>query len=251
MPRFAANLTTMFTELPLLDRFSAAADAGFQGIEILYPYDIAARELHLAAAAAGLQMVLLNCPPPNWSGGPRGFAAQPGMETRFRTDFDRALRFAQALRARHIHVMTGKTDSPDAQRVLVENLRWACERAPHASLTIKPGSRSGPRGFPVTDYDMAADIVEQVGMLNLGLQLDTYLAQQIEGDALQTWRRHATLIRHVQIASYPDRDEPQPGKMNFPAFYDELDEWGYKGWISAFYDPARRTDAGLGWLPRT
>lgn len=250
MPRFAANLTTLFTELPLLDRFSAAEDAGFEGVEILYPYDIVARDIYLAAASAGLSMVQLNCPPPNWAGGPRGFAAQPGLEKRFRSDFDRSLRFGQALGARHIHVLTGKSEGDEARRLLIDNLRWACERAPHASLTIKPVSRSATSGYLIRTYDEAAEIVEEVGALNLGLLLDTVISQQVEQDVIGTWRRHSTLIRHIQIANYPDRQEPHPGVIDFPAFFRELDDWGYRGWVSAFYEPAQRTNMGLDWLEK-
>ena len=145
MARFAANLTFLFTELPMLDRFAAAKAAGFDGAEVLFPYDLAARELSAACHGAGLEFVLLNTPPPNWAGGPRGFAAVPGSEERFRRDFDRSLRFAQALRSRHLHVMAGKAEGPAARRCLIENLRWACARAPHASLVIEPVHAAGLR----------------------------------------------------------------------------------------------------------
>ena len=138
MPRFAANLTMLFTELPLQQRFAAAAAAGFEGAEILFPYDIAVSDLSRAAIRAGLEIVLINCPPPNWAGGPRGFAAQPGMEDRFRHDFVRALRVAESLRARHIHIMAGKAEGARADAAFLDNLAWAAARAPHASLTIEP-----------------------------------------------------------------------------------------------------------------
>ena len=177
MPRFAANLTMLFTELPMLERFAAAADAGFQGVEILFPYDIPARDLSRAAIAAGLEFVLMNTPPPNWAGGPRGFAAEPGREDRFRSDFDRALRFAEALRARHVHIMAGYAEGPDARATFTRNLAWAADRAPHVSLMIEPLNPMDQPGYFLADFDLAAEIIAQVGAPNLGLQFDSYHAQ--------------------------------------------------------------------------
>ncbi|MDP5308935.1 hydroxypyruvate isomerase family protein [Paracoccus spongiarum] len=250
MPRFAANLTMLFTELPMLERFAAAADAGFTGAEILFPYDIAARDLSRAAISAGLQMVLINTPPPNWAGGPRGFAALPGGEDRFRHDFERALRFAEALRARHIHVMAGAAEGPQAEATFIANLAWAAERAPQASLTIEPINRTDMPGYFLADYDLALRVIEAVGAPGLGLQFDAYHAQMITGDVLATWARVADRVRHVQIAGCPGRHEPEAGQIDYPAFFARLDRDGYGGWVSAEYTPRRQTEAGLGWLPR-
>ena len=129
MARFAANLTFLFTELPMLDRFAAARRAGFEGAEVLFPFDLAAPELASAARSAGVEFVLMNTPPPNWAGSPHGFAAVPGGEERFRRDFDRVLRFAQALRCRHILVMARRAEGTAASHSFVENLFWACARA--------------------------------------------------------------------------------------------------------------------------
>lgn len=251
MPRFAANLTMLFTELPMLQRFAAAADAGFRGVEILFPYDLGARDLTRAAMKAGLEMVLINTPPPNWAGGPRGFAAQPGLEDRFRHDFIRALRVAEALRARHIHVMAGVAEGPEARETFIANLSWAVERAPHASLTIEPINHTDMPGYYLSDFDLAADIIAKVGAPNLGLQFDAYHAQMITGDMIGTWRAHAALIRHIQIAGCPGRHEPTGGDIDYPTFFAALDETGYRGWVSAEYNPARLTENGLDWLPRT
>ena len=250
MPRFAANLTMLFTELPMLDRFAAASDAGFEGVEILFPYDLPARDLSRAAIAAGLEFVLMNTPPPNWAGGPRGFAAEPGREERFRSDFDRALRFAQALRARHIHIMAGYAQGPDAQDTFLRNLAWAASRAPHVSLTIEPLNPVDQPGYFLADFDLAADLIDRVGASNLGLQFDSYHAQRITGDALAVWRRHTGIIRHIQIAGVPGRHEPTGGMIDYPGFFAALDRSGYKGWVSAEYNPAALTAQGLAWLPR-
>ncbi|MFN4062029.1 MAG: hydroxypyruvate isomerase family protein [Paracoccus hibiscisoli] len=250
MPRFAANLTTLFTEMPMLDRFAAAAEAGFEGVEILFPYDIAAPELYRASVASGMEIVLINAPPPNWAGGPRGFAAVPGLEERFRRDFERSLRVAQVLRARHIHIMAGRAEGAEAQATFVANLAWATERAPHASLTIEPINRTEVQGYFLADYDLAIDIIDRIAAPNLGLQLDTYHAQAITGDMLACWRKVAPLVRHIQIAGSPGRHEPDHGDLDHPALFEALDDWGYRGWVSAEYAPARTTQGGLGWLAR-
>lgn len=248
MIRFAANLTTLFTELPIERRFAAAADAGFSGVEILFPYDIPAKLLTHHASSAGLDIALINTPPPNWTGGPRGFAAQPGNEERFRHDFDRALRFAQALSVRHIHIMAGRASGAEARKVFVENLKWATRRAVHISLTIKPMNHVDMPGYFLSDYALASDIITEIGAPNLGLQYDCYHAQIITGDALQTWSDYAAIIRHVQIAGYPGGHEPDTGEINLPKLLSEIENSGYRGWVSANYNPSRLTDNGLGWL---
>lgn len=250
MPRFAANLTMLFTELPMMERFAAAAAAGFQGVEILFPYDIAARDLSRTAIAAGLDFVLMNTPPPNWTGGARGFAAEPGREERFRSDFDRALRFASVLRPRHIHIMAGYAQGPEARDTFARNLRWAADRAPHVGLTIEPLNPADQPGYFLADFDLAAELIAEIGAPNLGLQFDTYHAHRITGDAMAVWRRHAGITRHVQIGGLPGRHEPVGGTFDFPGFFAALDRSGYKGWVSAEYNPASLTAEGLGWLPQ-
>lgn len=248
MPRLAANLTMLFTELPMQDRFAAAAHAGFEGVEILFPYDFAAKDLDRAATSAGVGMVLLNAPPPNWAGRPRGFAAEPGREDRFRRDFERALRFAQALRARHIHIMAGNAEGEEARRVFVENLRWAAAQAPRQSLTIEPLNPTDMPGYFLNDFDQAAGIIAEVAAPNLGLQFDAYHAQMITGDVPGTWSRVAPLARHIQIAGCPGRHEPMAGETDWQGFFGLVRSSGYDGWISAEYNPAGHSEAGLGWM---
>lgn len=248
MARFAANLTYLFTELPMQQRFAAARKAGFDGVEILFPYDLAVKELGHAAQSAGVEFVLMNTPPPNWAGGPRGFAAEPGNEGRFRSDFDRALRYAQALRARHLHVMAGKAEGDAARQTLVANLTWACARAPHSSLTIEPMNRTDMPGYFLDSFDLAAEIIAEVAAPNLGLQFDAYQAQMIHGDALEVWDRHSGLVRHVQIAGCPGRHEPRLGDIDYAAFFRAVEASGYQGWVGAEYTPLTSTEAGLRWL---
>ncbi|MFN3275539.1 MAG: hydroxypyruvate isomerase family protein [Paracoccus sp. (in: a-proteobacteria)] len=250
MPRFAANLTMLFTEMPMLDRFAAAAEAGFEGVEILFPYDLVVPEMMRAAMAAGVEVALINAPPPNWTGGPRGFAAVPGLQDRFRRDFERSLRVAQALRARHIHLMAGRAEGPEAHAVFVENLKWAIERAPHASLTIEPLNPTDAPGYFLAGFDQATAILDEVAAPNLGLQFDAYHAQMITGDMMTAWQNVAPRVRHIQIAGHPGRHEPDVGCMDYPSFFRVLDEQGYRGWVSAEYNPKRQTVQGLGWLPQ-
>lgn len=248
MARFAANLTYLFTELPMLQRFAAARRAGFDGVEILFPYDIPARDLIAAAQDASLHFVLMNTPPPNWAGGPRGFAAEPGNEARFRHDFERALRYVEALKATHLHVMAGKARGPAALATFLRNLEWACAQAPDVSLTVEPMNHSDMPGYFLDSFDLAGEIIDEIDQPNLGLQFDAYQAQMIHGDVVDTWERHARNVRHIQIAGYPGRHEPRAGKINYPKFFRAMDMAGFRGWVGAEYTPRTSTEAGLRWL---
>ena len=249
MPRFAANLTWLFTELPLMDRFAAARDAGFEGVEVQFPYDAPAQDMRDQLVFNRLDFVSMNAPPPNYTGGVWGFAALPGGQERFRRDFDRALRYAGVLKPRHIHIMAGEAEGEAARAAFTENLRWAAARAPAQSLTIEPINRTDMPGYYLADFDLAAAIIAEVAAPNLGLQYDTWHAQAIHGDALAVWRRHRAIVRHVQVSGFPGRNEPGGPGFDFPAFFAELDASGYGGWVSGEYRPATTTIAGLAWLP--
>ncbi|MCX7644937.1 MAG: TIM barrel protein [Rhodobacteraceae bacterium] len=250
MPRFAANLSWLFTERPLVERFAAARAAGFGAVEILFPYEEPAAQLAEAARLAGVPVVLINCPPPNWTGGPRGYAALPGGEARFEKDFERALRFAGVLGARHLHLMAGAAEGSAARATFLRNLRWAAGRAPGQSLTVEPINRTDMPGYFLADFREALEIVEAVGAPNLRLQFDAYHAQMIHGDVPALWQLCAPRVAHVQIAGVPGRNEPEGGEIDYPAFFAALDRDGYGGWVSAEYRPRGTTEAGLGWLAR-
>lgn len=254
MPRFAANLSMMFTELPVQERFSAAARAGFKAVEILFPYDHATKQLSRAAMSAGLEFALMNTPPPNWAGGPRGFAAIPGLEERFRTDFERALRFAKSLRVQNINIMPGNATGPEAEKTFLRNLAWGAERAAEdasgIALTIEPVNPAGnPENF-LTDYDRAAAAIDLIGAPNLGLQLDAFHAQAINGNVIGTFEAHRDIVRHIQIASYPARQEPNDDSFDLGEFLRLLDREGYAGFVGAEYEPRALTRDGLHWLER-
>lgn len=247
MPKFAANLSTLFTEAPLLDRFSAARRAGFDGVEVLFPYDHAAREIEDRLIGNDLTLVLMNAPPPNYTDRPRGFAAVPGGSALFRQDFARAARYARALRARHLHVMAGVAEGTEALGTYIDNLRWAVAEAPGLGLTIEPVHGPDMPGYFLCDVETAIEVIEAVGAPNLGLQFDAYHIHKLTGDVPGTWARVAARVAHVQVGGVPDRHEPVKGAVDFPAFFRLLDDSGYDGWVGGEYHPARRTEDGLAW----
>lgn len=248
MPKFCANLTWLFSELPLLERFEAAKEAGFEAVEILSPYDVNAQDIVNALARYDLQMALINCPPPNYTGGDQGFAAVPGLEDRFRRDFKRALRYAKTLGAQHLHVMAGVAKGRKAKETYLANLRWAAAEAPKQSLTIEPISEPAISSYFLNDFDLAREVIETINAPNLRLQFDAYHAGHITGDVLGTWAAMRDITAHVQVAQLPDRGEPDQGEIDYPAFFAALDADGYAGWVSGEYQPRAETKAGLGWV---
>ena len=247
--RFAANLSLLFTELPYAERFTAAAEAGFTGAEVLFPYDVAAKETQQALKRAGLDFVLMNAPPPNYTGGTPGFAAFPGGQERFRHDMRRVLRYAEVLRPGLIHVMPGHTRDPAAFDTFVENLTWLADTAPGQGFTIEPLNQGDQPGYFLDDYALAARVLDAVDRPNVGLQYDCYHAQVIHGDALAVWREYGARAVHVQIGDAPGRTEPGRGTVDFAGLFGALAESGYDGWISAEYKPTtKRTESSLEWL---
>jgi len=249
MPRFAANISLLFAELSYLDRFAAAADAGFKAVEILYPYDVAAKHTRRALLANGLGLVLINAPPPNYTGGTPGYGAVPGGEARFEHDMRRVLRYAGKLKAGLIHVMAGYCKGPEARACFIRNLQWVADLAPDQGFTIEPLNPIDQPGYFLDDYDLAAEVLTEVARPNVGLQYDSYHAQRIHGDAAQVWDRFAASVHHVQLGAAPDRSEPAQGLVDFPALLKAIDDSGYKGWISAEYTPStKRTKDSLTWM---
>lgn len=248
MPRFAANLSFLWAELPFLDRFDAAAHAGFRAVEILFPYETPAAEMHEALERNGLEMVLLNAPPPNYTGGPRGYAAVPGGEHRFEHDIRRSLRYAQVLGAKHLHVMSGVAEGKEARETFLSNLRSAAELAPEGlTLTIEPLNAGDMPGYFLKDYRLAAEILTELALPNVGLQYDSYHAQVITGDAIATFEAYRPFIRHIQIGDAPGRCAPGQGTIDFAALFSMIDASGYDGWVSAEYNTSGRTKSTLGW----
>lgn len=259
MPRFAANLSYLFNEVPFLDRFAAAAEAGFNAVEFAFPYEHPAQELASRLAANGLEQVLINAPPGDLSAGDRGLAGWPGREHEFAASLVTALRYAEALSCPRIHVMAGvlPASADDAQRArhrstLVRNLRFAARQAEAdgITLTIEPINPRDVPGYLLTKQADAHALREEVGTPNLKVQMDLYHAQIVEGDLSTKLRRWLNDIGHIQIAGVPDRHEPDSGELNCYALFDLLDELGYKGWVGCEYRPRAGTVAGLAWLQR-
>jgi len=246
MPRYAANLTMLFTEVPMLDRPGLAAQAGFDGVEILFPYDHPVRDWQ--AALAGLPVALINTQPGDWAAGDRGQTAVPGEEARFRDSFLRGADLAARLGAARLHVMAGVARGPQAEQTYAENLAWGLEQAPDQHLCIEPLNTEDMPGYFLNDFDQAARILTDLANPRIGLQFDLWHAARIHGDATAVWHRLRSHICHVQIAGFPARAEPGGGGFDLTAMCSDLDAAGYDGWVAAEYRPTRATVHGLGWL---
>jgi len=249
MPKFAANLTLLWPELPFLERFAAAADAGFEAVEVLFPYDIAAKDIRRALATNGQRMILMNAPPPNYTGGARGFAAVPDLSERFQYDIKRAVRYATELDVDMLHVMSGPAERDAGFETFVRNLQWAADFAPTKRFNVEPLNAVDNPGYFMCDYALAAEVLDAVDRPNVGLQYDTYHAHVIHGDAAQVWKDHGARAVHVQIGNPPDRSDPVDGVVDFSALFRQMDADGYGGWVSAEYKPKGQTEDGLGWKP--
>ena len=254
MPRFNANLSWLFQEVPFFDRFGAAANAGFRGIEILFPYDQPAHEIRSALQAQGQEMVLLNSPPGNFGAGDRGLAALPGREREFRDTFDQALAYAETLQCKRIHVMSGITkeaDQQEARRTFLANLEYALGKIGNAALSIliEPINTRDIPGYFLTTVESADNILQEISHPALKIQFDWYHAQIMGGDLSHRTEKFFSKIGHFQLAGVPDRAEPDRGEVNFTHLFHLVDALHYDGWIGCEYRPQARTEEGLGWLP--
>ncbi len=251
MPKFAANISLLFAELPYLDRFDAAAQAGFEGIEILFPYEVAAKDTQRALLKNDLPLVLINAPPPNYTGGVPGFAAVPGGEARFQHDMRRVMRYADVLKPERIHLMAGYTKDPAAFDTFVQNLQWVTEAHPAQAFSIEPLNPGDQPDYFLDDYDLAARVLDAVDRENLTLQYDSYHAQVIHGDALKVWETHKSRVGHIQIGDAPGRVQPGGGTVDFDSLFAALETDGYSGWVRAEYNPTTaRAEASLDWMSR-
>jgi len=256
MPRFAANLTMMFTEVPFLDRFEPAAQAGFKAVEFLFPYAFEAGEIQRRLADNGLKLVLHNLPAGDWDAGERGIACHPDRVDEFRAGVGRAIAYAQALGVRQLNCLAGKAPAGVSDELLrstfVDNLRFAAHalKATGLKLLIEPINTFDIPGFYLNRTAQAADILAEVGADNAFIQYDIYHAQRMEGELAATLQKHLPRIGHVQLADNPGRNEPGTGEIHYPFLFVHLDRIGYDGWVGCEYKPASTTQAGLGWLQR-
>ncbi len=253
MPRLAANLSMMFNEVPFLDRFAAAARAGFKAVEFLFPYDHPAAEIRARLTGEGLAQALFNAPPGDWAGGERGLAALPGRQREFRDAMHRALEYAAALDCPLVHVMAGippaGTAPVTAASLYAANLAWACDQA-HAAgrrLVIEPINHRDMPGYHLHTVEQGAAVIAAIGAERLGLQFDIYHCQVSQGDVTKRLAALMPVVGHIQIADVPDRHEPGTGELNWSWLLRQIDTLGYTGWVGCEYRPAGDTVAGLGW----
>lgn len=254
MPKFAANLTMMFNEVDFLDRFEAAANAGFKGVEFLFPYDFDVDVIQEKLNSNGLTIALHNLPAGDWAAGERGIAILPDRVDEFRASVEQARIYATALGCPQVNCLAGIVPegvSPEVlEKTFVDNLRYAAAELGKSGIKLiieSINTRDIP-GFYLNGTDQALDIIEKVGSDNLFVQYDVYHMQIMEGDLAPTLSAHIGMIPHIQIADTPGRHEPGTGEINYPFIFKHLDEIGYDGWVGCEYKPATTTEAGLGWL---
>ena len=257
MPRFAANLSMLFCEQPLAERFAAAARAGFTAVEIQFPYELPAAQIAGLLREHQLQLVLHNLPAGDWAGGERGIACHPDRVDEFRAGVALAIDYATALGCPQLNCLAGIAPSgvPEAEvrAIFVANLRHAAAELKRAGLKllVEPINTVDIPGFYVSRTVQALALLDEacaLGADNVFLQYDVYHAQRMEGDLGNTLTRHLPRIAHVQIADNPGRHEPGTGEINYPWLFRHLDALGYSGWVGCEYRPATTTAAGLGWL---
>ena len=249
MPRLAANLSWLFTEVPFLDRFEAAAAAGFRAVEFLQPYEFPPGEIAARLERHGLEHVLFNLPSGDASKGERGLAAVPGREAEFMLNVERALDYAKATGCTRLHATAGNASGSEAEAAYIANLRAAADfLAPRGiTLLIEPLNTRDAPGYFLSTTGAALRILGRVGCANVSLQLDLYHCQIMEGDLARHIRDLAGRFGHVQIAGVPERHEPDTGEVNYEYVLGLLDETGYAGWVGCEYRPKAGTLAGLGW----
>jgi hydroxypyruvate isomerase len=246
----------LFNELPFLDRFEAARDAGFKGVEYLFPYAFEKEALAERLQEYGLAQVLHNLPAGDWDKGERGIAVLPGREAEFRAGVARAIEYAKVLNCRQVNCLVGiapaGVDAGTLRRTVVENLRYAATQLKQAGvkLLIEPINTYDIPGFYLNTTKQALDLIESVGADNLFVQYDVYHAQRTEGELAKTIENHLARIAHIQVADNPGRHEPGTGEINYAWLFRHLDRIGYDGWIGCEYKPALDTRAGLDWIAR-
>ncbi|RKP52823.1 hydroxypyruvate isomerase [Trinickia fusca] len=254
MPKFAANLTMLFNEVPFLERFAAAAQAGFDAVEFLFPYPYAAHELAERLETNRLRLVLHNLPAGNWEAGERGIACLPERIGEFQDGVGRAIEYAKALKVPQLNCLVGiptpDVDADLARATIVTNLRFAADALEREGikLLVEPCNSYDIPGFALNRSRQALDVIEAVGSTNLYLQYDIYHMQRMEGELAATIEKHLPRIAHLQLADNPGRHEPGTGEIHYAFLFARLDALGYDGYIGCEYKPRTTTLDGLGWL---
>lgn len=253
MPRFAANLTTMFNEVDFPDRFAAAAKVGFKGVEFLFPYNFPPAQLAELLHQNNLQQVLFNMPAGDWCAGERGLACLPGRQAEFEDNLETMLAYAKVLNCKQVHMLAGippQTCPPQqATDTFIGNLRKAATICrPHGiTVMIEPINHSDMPGYFLQHQSQAIELLKLAQEDNVALQMDLYHCHLTEANPARLIRDNFAHIGHFQIAGAPGRHEPDIGEIDYPALFDIIDELDYGGWIGCEYYPVAQTQAGLGW----
>ena len=254
MPRFIANLSMLFTELPLLERFAAARRAGFATVELQFPYQHGIAEIRRALREAGLRLHLINLPAGDWAAGDRGIAADPARIGEFHQGVELALEYARALEVKHLNCLAGipaaGSDNEERRATLLANVRHAADRLRplQATLLLEPINRRDIPGFFLGTSAEALRLIEAAAVDNLRLQYDCYHMQRAEGELAATIRANLSRIGHIQIADNPGRHQPGSGEINYRFLLAELDRIGYAGYVALEYLPEPDTLGSLRWL---
>jgi hydroxypyruvate isomerase len=252
MPVFAANLTMMFNEWSFLDRFDAAAEAGFTAVEYLFPYEAPPEAIAERLARNKLEQALFNLPPGDWAAGERGIAALPGRFEELKADVARALDYAAATGVKRLHLMAGLADPSDAEAAdcYRRAVSYAAERLAEKEidLLLEPINGRNMPGYFLNDFGAAERLIADLGLANLKLQFDIYHRQIIHGDVVMALRRLMPITGHIQIASVPSRQEPDGEELNYSYLFAEIDRLGYSGFVGCEYTPRGGTLDGLAWF---
>jgi hydroxypyruvate isomerase len=253
VPQLAANLTMLFGELPFLDRFEAAAKAGFKAVEYLFPYPFEASALRQRLDDHQVLQVLHNLPAGDWAKGERGIACLANRDEEFRAGVGQAIEYATTLRCTRLNCLAGilpsDADPAEARATFIQNLKYAAARleAAQIRLLIEPINTRDIPGFFLSGTHQALEIMDAVGSDNLFLQYDIYHMQIMEGDVAATIERQLARIGHMQLADVPGRHEPGTGNIPYEPLLKFIDRLGYTGWIGCEYVPKSGTVEGLEW----
>ncbi|GAB6053445.1 hydroxypyruvate isomerase family protein [Magnetospira thiophila] len=253
MPRFAANISWMFSELPFLERFDAAAEAGFWAVECLFPYAWHVQDLRERLDANGLTQVLINTPAGDWQSGERGLAALPGRRQAFRDGMHMALDYAAEIGCRRLHLLAGRVPEGESRQrywqTYLENLFWTAGlvEGTGVEIMLEPINETDVPGYLLSSTTYALEALQAVGSSSLYMQYDIYHALHMAEQPEDVLRRHLRRIRHIQVAGVPDRHEPDNADLDFDRLFALLDQLNYSGWVGCEYQPRHGTQEGLGW----
>lgn len=256
MPFFNANISQLYTERDFLDRFQAAANDGFHGVEFRWPYDYPVHVIEDQLGTNQLELVLFNLPAGDWGAGERGIACHPGRDAEFKEGLELAIEYARILGCRRLNCLAGLMppgiEHSELQDTLVANLTYACERLAGTGITllIEALNRRDLPDCMLAGTDSMELVRSRVLAANLLLQYDFYHTQVMQGDVLRNFTRLLPLIGHVQVAGYPGRHEPDVGELNYDFIFSEIDRLGYDGWVGCEYVPLKGTSEGLGWMKK-